>query len=93
MVMNHGKDKGKGIWDLGVVKCWKANIWGKLTEDKGYLVRWSLCRVISVPRPSPVIKVIDPFLVQETGASSQEKLALLLGRRGREDSFSCACFF
>lgn len=37
-------------------------------EDEGYLIRLSLCRVISVPSPSWVIKAGVPFLVQETGA-------------------------
>lgn len=43
------KTKEKGLGLSSVENYEKVNIWGKLTESKGYLSKVCLCRFISIP--------------------------------------------
>lgn len=87
------KTKEKSPAHLGVIKCGKTGIWGEIMEDKGYLVRFGSCRVISAPSSSPVINVGNPFLVQERGRLREGNVCLAFRQRGREEDFTSVCFF
>lgn len=70
-------DKGKGFGLLRAIKYRKIHTWEKLTENKGYL--WKLClfRLILALSPPPVIKIVLPFLVGEREAPSQREIYAL----------------
>lgn len=66
-------DKGKKFGLLGAVNCERINMWGKLMEDKGYLLKLCLFPLILVLSSPPVIKVILPSLVEERKTLSQRE--------------------
>ena len=69
--MERQQDKGAGMWASREVNVGNKHT-GETNENKGYLVRFSLRRLMPAPSPSLVMYVVLPFLVWgEWGTSSK----------------------
>lgn len=54
---------------------------GETNENKGYLVRFSLRRLMPAPSPSLVMYVVLPFLVWGSGEHLQREIQTVLSGR------------
>lgn len=75
------------LWASMDNKSWESDYKicaGKPVKDKGYFSKICLCRLISVPTMSPVIRVVLLFREEEWGTPSQKGIYVLLLSRKEE---------